>query len=554
LPGPDIFLSYNRDDQAIAQCFAEAFEAAGLSVWWDVTLRSGEAYDRVTEEALRTAKAVVVLWSPRSVDSRWVRAEASIADENGTLVPATIDPCQLPVMFRLTQTADLSHWRGEMGDAAWQAFLGDTKRLVEAKVEPMVLKGGAPAAVEALPKESLRPSMAVLPFINRSRNDEDNFFAQDMVEDLTATLSRDPMVAVVAANATAKYATRMRDLCQIGRDLGVTYLLEGNVRRMAEVSRLTVQLVQADTGNIVWSAKFDRPAAELFARQEELVAEVAANVAVTIERANWSHALRTPEKPTSVDAHLRAVAHVIRMTRAGYEAAVAEARRAVELDPNFGTAHGGLAMMLAYLWRARGCGDAELAREAAEAIARARVLDPDDPITLVACSGALIQLGRARDALPLIKRALATNPTLYYVRATLGLVLVQLGQAEDGLAEFDESERLAPNSIWASLNSIWRSVACLQMGRADEAMEAAEKVLVLAPGNIEALLQCALCRALVGDWTEARDAIGRLCEADPGASRALVEGFVRFLHNGSDKIEEYVAIVGKLWNEGECVR
>src|SRR6516164_3757422 len=117
---PDIFLSYTREDQATAQRFAEAFEGQGFSVWWDVTLRSGEAYDQVTEEALRTARAVVVLWSPRSVDSRWVRAEASIADENGTLVPATIEICQLPVMFRLTQTADLSHWRGEIGDAAWQ--------------------------------------------------------------------------------------------------------------------------------------------------------------------------------------------------------------------------------------------------------------------------------------------------------------------------------------------------------------------------------------------------------------------------------------------------
>jgi hypothetical protein len=78
LPAPDIFLSYNREDQATAQRFAERFEAAGMSVWWDVTLRSGEAYDEVTEEALRTAKAVVVLWSPRSVVSRWVRAEATL--------------------------------------------------------------------------------------------------------------------------------------------------------------------------------------------------------------------------------------------------------------------------------------------------------------------------------------------------------------------------------------------------------------------------------------------------------------------------------------------
>ncbi|WP_411286296.1 toll/interleukin-1 receptor domain-containing protein, partial [Phenylobacterium sp.] len=81
---PDVFLSYNREDQADARQFAEAFEADGLAVWWDAALRSGEAYDQVTEEALRSAKAVVVLWSKRSVVSRWVRAEATLADRQKT--------------------------------------------------------------------------------------------------------------------------------------------------------------------------------------------------------------------------------------------------------------------------------------------------------------------------------------------------------------------------------------------------------------------------------------------------------------------------------------
>jgi TolB-like protein len=553
LPGPDIFLSYNREDSAVAKLFANEFVQEGLEVWWDQTLRSGETYDEVTEAALRAAKAVVVLWSPRSVVSHWVRAEATIAHRAKTLIPATIEPCDKPVMFELTQTADLAHWQGEPDDPAWQAFLGDVRRTVNVITEPLVSKSHSPKAVAAVPRGTIRPSLAVLPFISRSRVENDEFLAQDMVEDLTATLSRDPMVTVLAASATAKYASGVRDLRQIGRDLDVTYLLEGNVRRISDASRLTIQLVEANSGNIVWNAKFDRPAGELIAGEEELVAEVAANVAVQIERANWSHALRTPDKSTSVDAHLRAIAHVIQMTRAGYEAAVAEARRAVELDPNFGTARGGLAMMLAYLWRVRGGDDAELAREVADAIARARALDPDDPITLVACSGALIQLGRARDALPLVKRALATNPTLYYVRAAQGLTLVQLGQAEDGLAELNEAERLAPNSIWASLNSIWRSVANLQIGRLDEAVEAADKVLVLAPGNFEALLQSALCRALAGEGAAACNAIRHLRETDPEAGRALVESFVRFLHNGSSKIEEYVAIVDKLWSEGESV-
>jgi hypothetical protein len=130
LSDPDVFPSYNREDATVANLFADAFMREGLEVWWDATLRSGEAYDQVTEKALRQAKTVVVLWSPRSVESRWVRAEATLADRNRTLVPARIEPCDLPIMFELTQTAELSNWQGDMRDPAWIAFLADVQRIV----------------------------------------------------------------------------------------------------------------------------------------------------------------------------------------------------------------------------------------------------------------------------------------------------------------------------------------------------------------------------------------------------------------------------------------
>lgn len=92
----DIFLSYSRQDQPIARLFAEALTRAGLDVWWDVTIRSGDAYDEVTEAALKTARAVVVLWSRNSVVSRWERAEATLADRYRSLLPAMIEPCERP--------------------------------------------------------------------------------------------------------------------------------------------------------------------------------------------------------------------------------------------------------------------------------------------------------------------------------------------------------------------------------------------------------------------------------------------------------------------------
>jgi TIR domain len=163
----DIFLSYNREDAATAKRFADAFAAEGLTVWWDTALRSGEAYDEVTEAALRGAKAVVVLWSPRSVVSRWVRAEATIADRCKTLVPVTIEPCERPIMFELTQTAELSHWTGDAGDRAWRAFLSDVRGVVgretSAPVAPVSTSEPAPEPASAKPGERGEPpSLAVL--------------------------------------------------------------------------------------------------------------------------------------------------------------------------------------------------------------------------------------------------------------------------------------------------------------------------------------------------------------------------------------------------------
>src|SRR5664279_1134244 len=158
----DIFLSYSRDDQATARRFAEGFEREGFSVWWDQTLNPGEAYDQVTEKALKTAKAVVVLWSPRSVDSRWVRAEATLADRNKTLVPVTIERCDRPIMFELTQTAELAHWQGEPADKAWLAFLADVKRFVDrgGQVPQPALPLTPPPSAPSTP---FRLSICVLP-------------------------------------------------------------------------------------------------------------------------------------------------------------------------------------------------------------------------------------------------------------------------------------------------------------------------------------------------------------------------------------------------------
>lgn len=155
---PDIFLSYSRDDQQRARDFAEALLAEGFDVWWDVALKTGEAYDEVTETALNTAKAVIVLWSQRSVKSRWVRAEATVAQRNRSFVPVMIEDCVRPVMFELTQSADLIAWQGDVATPAWKGFLADLKHRIGSVAVPAAAPKPAPAA----PHGSERRLVAVL--------------------------------------------------------------------------------------------------------------------------------------------------------------------------------------------------------------------------------------------------------------------------------------------------------------------------------------------------------------------------------------------------------
>jgi TolB-like protein len=334
---PDIFLSYGHDDVRTAERFAKSFEREGISVWWDSSIRSDEAFDAVIENALKGAKAVVVLWSKTSVQSRWVRAEATLADRNRTLVPAMIEPCERPIMFELTHTADLSRWNGDASDRTWQAFLSDVRRLVgagDAQPVPQVPPLAAVSSNRA-PSTDERPSLALLPFTNRSGERTDDVFADGMVEDLIAALSLSGGIKVIAQSATIVYRKNVSDLRTIGRELGVRYLLEGNVRRVGAALRVTAQLVEADTGEILWLQKFDRPLTDLAALQEQLVTEVAGHLGVQVERVEMEKALRKPGDLTAWEAVMRSMSVFGRLSADRLRAGITDARQAVAVAPDY---------------------------------------------------------------------------------------------------------------------------------------------------------------------------------------------------------------------------
>ena len=247
-------------------------------MWWDQTLKSGEAYDEVTENALRSAKAVVVLWSPRSVISRWVRAEATIADRNKTLVPVMIEPCERPIMFELTQTAELSHWTGDREDKVWRALLADVRHLVGTQTTPQQeLKQLPETSVGAAKLQATaKPIVLVLPFVNMGGDAEQEYFSDGVTEDIITDLGRVAALSLVSRNMAFSYKGKTVAAAHLAETLHVSHILEGSVRKSGDRVRITAQLMDATTDTQVWAERFDRTLDDIFAIQDDISKAVVA--------------------------------------------------------------------------------------------------------------------------------------------------------------------------------------------------------------------------------------------------------------------------------------
>jgi TolB-like protein/Flp pilus assembly protein TadD len=550
---PDIFLSYNREDAATAKRFADAFAAEGLNVWWDTALRSGEAYDEVTEAALRGAKAVVVLWSPRSVVSRWVRAEATIADRCKTLVPVTIEPCERPIMFELTQTAELSHWTGDAADRAWLAFLKDVRGFVGHEAPAPASPAATPEPAPAQPGErGSAPSLAVLPFTNRSGLAEDEVFAFGMVEDLIDALSQGVHVRVISSSSTARFRSgALPDVAAMGRELGVRYLLEGNVRRSGSDLRVTAQLVEAASGTILWTEKFDRPLAELASLQEDLIVEVAAHLGTQVWRMEMEQALKKPGDLTAWECVMRALAALRQLTGETVRRAIEEAAHAVAIAPDYGLAHALFADASAIAYMYSSPDDPAEVRRIRHHIDRALACDGENVVALCSVADALIYTGQAQEGLRRARRAIEISPGYGNGHWIAGMACVMLGKPGEALTHLADFRRIEPQSPYRHYAWNWVGSAHLQLGDLAAAESAYDASLALNPEGAYVYCNKALAVRQPGRTDKAPELMLEARRRDSSATLELWElRFTRWNPKGP-VLDALLAQLRALWAETE---
>ncbi len=374
----------------------------------------------------------------------------------------------------------------------------------------------APAPVE-LPLPS-KPSIAVLPFQNLSGDPEQEYFADGIVEEIITALSRMRWLFVIARNSSFAYKGRAVDAKQIGRELGVRYILEGSVRKAANRVRITGQLIDASTGVHLWADRFEGQLEDIFDLQDQMTASVVGAIAPKLEQAEIE---RSRGKPTdNLDAYdyfLRGMSAVHQWTKEANIEALRMFSKAIDLDPNFSSAYGMAARC--YSQRKAGGWVTDRARDIVEAermARRAAALGTDDAVALCTAGiGLAFVVGDTDDGVALIDRALALNPDLAMAWLFSGWVNVWLGEPDLAIKHLAHAMRLSPHDPQIAMMQAATACAHFFADRIAEATSWAERSVRFQPNYFIASCVLAASSAIAGNLSEAEKAVARLRQIDP---------------------------------------
>ncbi len=369
-----------------------------------------------------------------------------------------------------------------------------------------------------------KPSIAVLPFQNMSGDPEQEYFADGMVEEIITALSRFRSLFVIARNSSFGYKGKTVEVRQVGRELGVRYVLEGSVRKAGQRLRITSQLIDCVTGAHIWADRYDGNADDVFDLQDRVTLDVVGAITPKLEQADIARVTRKPtEHMGAYDCYLRGVAAYHSAGEEGLKKAQALCSQAIELDPNFAAPYA-IAAFCQALQHGIGVNptQAELAW-ATQLSRRAVQLDRDDAVILSMATWVEAHLTRDLDAAAdLAERAVAVNPNLAFAWAASGWVHVWMGEPATGLEHLLQARRLSPLDINQRFVLTGIAQAHFMLKQYDEAFDVAVRALQnwrQAPTYRVAAASAALSGRLV----EARKFIAGLLEVDPERCLATLE-------------------------------
>src|SRR6516225_5286822 len=385
-----------------------------------------------------------------------------------------------------------------------------------------------------------KPSIAVLPFENMSGDPEQEYFADGMVEEIITALSRFKWLFVIARNSSFTFKGKAVDVKEVGRRLGVRYVLEGSVRKAPGKVRITGQLIDAVTGTHIWADRFERDLTDIFALQDEVTAAVVSVIQPKLLQTEIAMATRRrPENLTAYDCYLRARQQYYLATREGLAEAIRLAHRALELELRFGlvAALAGVCHMenIAFGYAV----DPQFDRKEAVRLVRlALSLDDGDPETLAwAAFTSAYMVGDCESEMEIADRAVALNPNSFNAWHYRGWVYKIAGLPEEAVRSFELAMRMSPVDPLLHRSFTGMGYAFIELRRFDKAIVAGKKALRQNPSYSASYRCLASAFAHLGRDAEAREAAARLLQLDPSFtisdwiarggptnSRLLIEG------------------------------
>ena len=390
---------------------------------------------------------------------------------------------------------------------------------VQIEVEPVARR-----PLEVASKEKMafplpdKPSIAVLPFVNMSRDPEQEFFSDGMTEEIITALSKSPYIFVIARQSTFTYKGKPVKVKQVSEELGVRYVLEGSVRRSGDKVRITAQLIDAMTGYHLWAERYDRDLQEIFALQDEIALKIMKTVHEKLEVGLYARVLGRGAR--NLEAFLKAMEareYFYRGTKEDNALARKLYEEAIALDPEYAFAYAGLAgthMMDTWLGASKSLKNS-LGR-AIELGQRAVALDESEPVAHAILGHFYGYAGQFEKAIFHAERGLALDPNSYAVLYNAAVVFTHSGRAEEAIPLFQKAIRLNP--FTPAIFFTRMSVACGLAGRFDEAVEQAKKAVERDPKNQFTHLSLALACVLAGREEEARAAAEEVLKIDPAFS------------------------------------
>lgn len=548
----DIFLSYASEDRERVRLLVDALEAEGWTVWWDQQIHAGPTFRRAISEAIDSCRCMVVAWSRRSIESDFVIDEATEGKERNILVPLLLDDVQVPLGFRTAQTANLRDWPDDPGDlngllTGVRDTIDGTRSTPSPRHSPPRPRSRRPSAVQSFgilvftvitgaillwqpgifeADSTASASIAVLPLENLSGDSAQQYFSDGMTDALIADLGKIEALKVISRHSTMRYRDTNKPLREIARELGVNHVVVGSVAQAEGLVRITVQLVEAETDQHLWSDSFMRERRGILALQAQVARTIAEQIKGQLDPQDEARLARaTDVNPEAYEAYLKGRFHWARLSPAALDAALDYFELALEKDPDFALAYVGVSEV----WSARmqmGLASPQKATPRSKAAAT-KALELDDTLAEVHHTLALQKTYMDWDwegAGAAFRRAIEINPNYADARAFYSQFLSIMKRPDEAMAQIKRAIELDPfNSLFHALYATDLVFA----HRYDEAIAKAHEAQ--KSGAVQGIVRTVLTVSLhmKGMYGEAFEEhrSGFAAKGDREAEQALVQGY-----------------------------